>query len=158
MVQIQLHLIILQDSPPSGNCKRRTARGLTCPSVACLGGGGRYPSPRQGVYPSLVRDVSQFCPAWRYMVLAGGKGHPSPILWGGGVYPCPSIPSCLGLGYTPPPGAEVLFTWYWGTPPPTFQKLEQTDTCENITSRHITYAGGKNKLFPLQSEVFWIVR
>ena len=33
---------LVQDSPPAGNRKRRIARGITCPSVICLRGGGQY--------------------------------------------------------------------------------------------------------------------
>ena len=48
---------IKQDSHPAGNRKRCTARGITCPSITCLGctvphpdlaRGGGYPSPGPG--------------------------------------------------------------------------------------------------------------
>ena len=34
--------------------------------------------------------------------------------------------------------------WRWGKPLPGVDR--QTDACENITSRHTTYAGGKNRI------------
>ena len=52
-----------QGSPPSGNHKGRTVRGITCPGV---GGGGGYPSP--GWHPDLAGG--------------GGVSHPGvPPAW-----------------------------------------------------------------------------
>ena len=46
--------LLLQDSPPAGNCKRRTARGITSPSVTYPRGG--VPHPGWGVpHPDLAR-------------------------------------------------------------------------------------------------------
>ena len=42
-----------QESPPAGNRKRCTVRGITCPNVTSPGGGG-YHSPGRGGYPILI--------------------------------------------------------------------------------------------------------
>ena len=99
-----------------------------------------------------------------------GRGKPHPVLAGGtssspgqggtpiqtwdGVPPCPDLgyPSCpdLGwgtpqsrrMGYPPRLGIGYPFPHQLDGVPPL--KVEQTHTCENITSRRTTYAGGKN--------------
>ena len=82
-----------QDSPLTGNRKRRTTRTITCPSVICpglVGGGGVIPVPGRGRYPS---------PRWWYPSPQGlswsGGGHPSPVPGG---YPSP----VLAVGYPSP--------------------------------------------------------
>ena len=44
-IRIYLQKQVLQESPPTGNWKRRTARGITCPRQV-------PPPPVQGRYPS----------------------------------------------------------------------------------------------------------
>ena len=71
-----------QDSPPGEIRKRRTIRGIICPSVACPGEGG-------GVYPiQSWPGGTPSCPGWEYphpvltgrysiqSELGGGEGYP----------------------------------------------------------------------------------
>ena len=95
-------MLLQEESPPAGNCKRHTAHGVTCQSVTF----------GEGWYPSISQGVFQSCP--------GRGGIPSPVLsWG---MPPPAwdwgtslplgtgvpTPSHLGLGY---PSA-----WDWDIP------------------------------------------
>ena len=110
-----------QDSPPAGNHKRRTTRGVTCPSVTCPGGGRGYPSPVMTGW-GLPQVLS-----W----LAGGGGYPSPILARG--YPCPGVNSHLGLGYAPAWDGLTSLAWDWGTPhPPTDWGTLLERTCNQL--------------------------
>ena len=118
-----------QESPPSGN------RNITVP-------GRGYPHPvlvgRERV-PHPVPDWG-----WGYItpVLAGRVLHPG---WG----PPPHLLLGPGRGNTPPPSGTG--TWL-GLPPIWDEDLatrvppSPTHTCENITSRRITYAVGKKTL------------
>ena len=93
-----------QESPPAGNRKRRTARGITCPSVTGLGGG--YPSPTWGIPQSCLGGTSVLTRGGT-PVLAGGtlswpgwEGYPI-LTW-------PGVPHPYLAGGTP--------TWDWSTP------------------------------------------
>ena len=115
-----------QESPPAGNRKRRTARGITCPSITYSGGGGEVPHPWRG------GGVS-------HPDLAMGGGTPS---WPGGGYPILTWLGDTSPWDTPRKGhgtSGSIIGWRWGTPMLTGRHLE------NITSRRTTYAGGKNK-------------
>ena len=123
--------------------------GITHPFLA---GGGRVPYPvLAGRYPiqSWPEGGTPSSPGRggvHHPVMA--RGVPHPVLTGG--YPpiqtCDGVsPQSAGWG-TPHPDLG------WGTPlpcqldgitPPPL-KVEQTHTCENITSRRTTYAGGNN--------------
>ena len=93
-----------------------------------------------------TRRIASTC----YAVPVGGTPHPGPRSGLGGGIPS----SKVRTGGTPIQSWQMVLwgTPYqegWGiphqpdggTPPP---KVEQTHTCENITSRHPSDAGGKN--------------
>ena len=85
------NVIVKQESPPAGNHKRSTVRGITCPSTTCPGGGGgRYPFPPWGV--------------------------PHPCPWGGVHHPARGYHPWLGVGGCPIPGQGGTLSW--GTPHP----------------------------------------
>ena len=84
MIKNNLNLLrfyMQNKTPPARNCKRRTARGITCPSVTCLGVphpdlAGGYPIPGSGVpypWPGVPHpDLGHTpCPFW------GGTPSPS---------------------------------------------------------------------------------
>ena len=85
----------------------------------------------------------------------GGVGTPSSFGWGYSSHPdlgweYPRLDLGLGtpphpdLGWVPPlsAGWGTPLSAGWGTPPP---KVGQTHTCENVTSRHPSDAGGKKR-------------
>ena len=103
MFKLILKFIITQDSPPAGNCKRRTARTVTCPGITCPGGG------------------VQSCPGWL------GEGYPIldrgyPILscsgWGVPHLVMTGVPPCLDWRTLQkgPVTSESIMGWRWGTP------------------------------------------
>ena len=124
-----------KDSPPAGNLKKRTACGITCPSVTCPRGtpswpgwGWGYPSPGWGVphpdlagrgysflgYP-LARTGVPLTLAWVPPIKGPGTSHwdtpgkdmgPVEVLWDGdGVPPRKDIGSVMGWRRGPP--------WVW---------------------------------------------
>ena len=90
-----------KESPPAGNRKRRTARGITCPSITYPLGGGT-PSQLSGggggeCYPILTwpGEIPQPDLAGGYPIPAGG-------------YPIPA------RGYPIPAGEYPNLTWLGG--------------------------------------------
>ena len=128
--------------------------------LCLMGEGGTPSSPGQGWEWYPIQSWPGGTPS------SPGWGVPHPVL-GQGV-----PPSRPGMGYLPTPsrpgmGYPLSARWgtphpylVWGTPsqegwgtplpvswmgyPPPLPKVEQTHTCENITSRRTTYAGGNN--------------
>ena len=146
-----------QDNHPAGNRKRCTACGITCPSVTWRG--VPYPVLARWRYPSpdLTRGVPEFWlggtpswPGWEYPILyclapppnwdwgtprkGPGTSHwnAPERTWDQWKYYGNGVPPRKDMG-----PVEVFLDGDGGTPPPTW-----TDTCENITSRRTTYAGG----------------
>ena len=79
-----------------GSRKRRTARGITCPSVTCPGGGG-YPSPSQGVpRPDLAGGYPIL--TWPGDPILSWPGGYQILTWPGGGTPGWVSPH-LELGY-----------------------------------------------------------
>ena len=66
------HFFHKQESPPAGICKRRTGRGITCPSL----------SIRAGVPPSS--------PSWAVPSSSCSQGVPHPVPSGGYTHPVPA--------------------------------------------------------------------
>ena len=68
------YIPLIQESSPAGNRKRRTARGITCPSISYRGGG----------VPTLAGGGYQ--PWWGIPTLAGGVPTLARDLGSGGTY------------------------------------------------------------------------
>ena len=104
---------IWQDSPPTGNCKRRTVRGITCPKRNLSGGARGYPSSTQGDTPAQGR-VPWYCccvAEGLYPSPAPGRRGGTPVLsWG-------ELPPRTGA---PPAETRVppLLDGTWGCPLP----------------------------------------
>ena len=131
--------------------------------LCLMGAGGTPSSPGYGGTPS---SPDQGC---THPVLAGGYPIQS-WSWGGVIYPVmaggtPSSPGWRGCpGDGVPPSRPGMGTPHpdlgWDTRSPsrpgmgyssirwgTLLKVEQTHTCENITSRCTTYAGGNKMIY-----------
>ena len=73
-----------QESPPAGNCKRRTDRGITCPSLSIRGRGVPPSNPSRGYpYPYPHPVVVRACPIQSHLVgtpiqFQPGGTHPVP--------------------------------------------------------------------------------
>ena len=127
--------------------KRYTARRIASACYAAL-------SPDQGGYPNQLMGRGYSIQSWTggTPFSPGQGGYPTQS-WTGGY---PSVTSPIKKDEVSSMGYPSVQTWDgvppWsrrmghpphqldGVPPPS--KVEQTDTCENITSSRTTYAGG----------------
>ena len=96
---------MVKQESPTGNRKRRTTHGITCPSAIQSRMG--YPQLSVGAGPSALFLLTTFRRNWESTVFTGvctGEGYP---IKSNGGYPYPGWmgvpPSQDGWGYPPPP-------------------------------------------------------
>ena len=90
-----------QESPPAGNCKRRTAHGVACLSITFPGGGGGYPVLSLGGGGYFIPSCS------------GWEGYPI-LSWMGGLR---ERTHSTGTGVSPEGHGTSgsIMGWRWGT-------------------------------------------